>query len=104
MAYPAYVVFKGLNPGVYTSWQATQAQVNGYRGAVFKKFESIELAQQAYSEYTREDVTASIPSTVDIPRLHEAYPPRGDPWSRFRMICYMFMTFHVIEVLCRYFF
>ena len=44
MAYPTYVVFKGLNPDVYTSWQETQAQVNGYRGAIFKKFESIELA------------------------------------------------------------
>lgn len=35
MAYLAYIVFKGLRPGVYTSWHETHAQVSGYQGVVY---------------------------------------------------------------------
>ena len=45
MAYLAYVLFKGLRPGVYTSWHEAYAQVSGYRGAVYRDFHSFELAQ-----------------------------------------------------------
>ena len=35
-----YVVRVGRNPGIYPNWDACKEQVNGYPGAVFKKFDS----------------------------------------------------------------
>jgi viroplasmin and RNaseH domain-containing protein len=33
-----YVVIKGKMPGIYDSWSECKRQVDGYRGAIFKKF------------------------------------------------------------------
>ncbi|MFK7050812.1 Ribonuclease H [Flavobacterium columnare] len=43
-----YVVWKGIETGVFTSWEDCKAQTNGFDGAVFKSFESKELAEEAY--------------------------------------------------------
>lgn len=48
-----YVVWKGRQTGVFTSWEECSAQVNGFQDAQFKSFESKELAEQAFQgEYT----------------------------------------------------
>ena len=44
-----YVVWKGVNPGIYTSWTDCQLQIKGYKGAVYKSFESKEEAESAFS-------------------------------------------------------
>ena len=36
-----YAVSKGLEPGIYGNWKECQKQIKGYKGAKFKKFESI---------------------------------------------------------------
>ena len=36
-----YVVWKGVNPGVYDNWEDCKAQVHGFEGAKFKSFESL---------------------------------------------------------------
>ena len=36
----AYVVFEGFEPGVYSTWQETEAQVRGYRNNKYKGFPS----------------------------------------------------------------
>ena len=41
-----YVVIKGRTPGIYTNWEDCKAQVNGYKGAKYKGFKSIQEAQQ----------------------------------------------------------
>mmetsp|Transcript_775 Transcript_775/g.871 ORF Transcript_775/g.871 Transcript_775/m.871 type:complete len:309 (-) Transcript_775:3-929(-) len=43
---PYYAVAKGIKPGIYTSWSLCKQNVNGYKGAVFKKFVSVKQAQQ----------------------------------------------------------
>ena len=43
-----YVVWKGRQTGVYTTWAECQAQTNGYPQAVFKSFETRELAEKAF--------------------------------------------------------
>jgi len=43
-----YVVWKGRETGVFSSWDDCKAQTNGFDGAVFKSFESKELAEEAY--------------------------------------------------------
>lgn len=44
-----YVVWDGVTPGIYTSWNDCQLQIKGYEGAKYKSFESKEEAEQAYS-------------------------------------------------------
>ena len=45
-----YVVWKGVNPGIYSSWTDCLLQVKGYEGALYKSFESGNEATTAFSE------------------------------------------------------
>lgn len=40
-----YAVKKGLTPGIYTNWPDCQAQINGYSGAVYKGFATLDEAK-----------------------------------------------------------
>ena len=42
-----YVVWKGVSPGIYTSWTDCQLQIKGYEGAQYKSFDTLEEAEQA---------------------------------------------------------
>lgn len=42
-----YAVWKGVNPGVYTSWTDCQLQIKNYKGALFKSFDTREEAERA---------------------------------------------------------
>ena len=42
-----YVVWIGLNPGVYDSWEACKQQVEGWKGAVYKGFATRDEAEEA---------------------------------------------------------
>jgi ribonuclease HI len=50
-----YVVWKGRKTGIFTSWEACLAQVNGFPDAEYRAFENEDAAIQAfqrkYSEY-----------------------------------------------------
>lgn len=39
-----YAVRKGLNPGIYYTWEDCQSQINGFSGAEFKKFKTEQEA------------------------------------------------------------
>jgi len=43
-----YVVWKGIEPGVYDSWDACKCQVENFDGALYKSFPTKELAEKAY--------------------------------------------------------
>ena len=43
-----YVVWKGVNPGVYDSWDECKRQVDNFEGALYKSFSTKELAEKAY--------------------------------------------------------
>lgn len=45
-----YVVWKGRQSGIFKTWEECKAQVEGYPGAEYKSFESLQQAQQAYQE------------------------------------------------------
>lgn len=53
-----YVVWSGVNPGIYTSWTDCQLQTKGYEGAKYKSFETREEAEKAFAsspyEYTND--------------------------------------------------
>ena len=42
-----YVVWKGVEPGVYDSWTDCQLQIKGYKGALYKSFDTREEAEKA---------------------------------------------------------
>lgn len=45
-----YVVWAGHNPGIYESWNECQNLINGYPNPVYKSFDSLEEANQAYRD------------------------------------------------------
>lgn len=44
-----YVVWDGVTPGIYTSWNDCQLQIKGYEGAKYKSFDTKEEAERAYA-------------------------------------------------------
>jgi len=42
-----YVVWKGRRPGIYDTWDACKAQVDGFPGARFKAFPTLNMARRA---------------------------------------------------------
>lgn len=45
-----YVVWKGLNPGIYENWKDCKEQVDGQADAKYKSFETRELAVEAFGK------------------------------------------------------
>lgn len=45
-----YVVWKGVTPGVYDSWDKCKGLVQGFDGAIYKSFSNENEAQQAYND------------------------------------------------------
>jgi len=45
-----YVVWRGIKPGIYTSWEECKKQTIGFEGAQYKSFTTLEDAKQAYSK------------------------------------------------------
>ncbi|GHS93935.1 ribonuclease H [Bacteroidia bacterium] len=43
-----YVVWKGLNPGVYDTWDESKKQIDGFEGALYKSFTTEEEAVEAF--------------------------------------------------------
>ena len=44
-----YVVWKGVDPGVYDSWTDCQLQIKGVQGALYKSFDTREQAEEAFA-------------------------------------------------------
>ncbi|MDH6356699.1 viroplasmin family protein [Parabacteroides sp. PF5-9] len=45
-----YVVWKGLQPGIYENWEDAKTQVEGEEGAKYKSFETKEEATEAFEK------------------------------------------------------
>lgn len=57
-----YVVWQGVNPGVYDSWPKAQAQIKGYPAAKYKSFNSKEEAEEAYDGNYAQHIQFKSPS------------------------------------------
>ncbi|MBW5447541.1 ribonuclease H [Cohnella sp. CFH 77786] len=53
-----YVVWVGNAPGIYDSWAACKAQVDGFTGAKYKSFDSRAEAERAYKDGWKRALTA----------------------------------------------
>ena len=54
-----YVVWSGIQPGIYTSWEECQAQISGVKQALYKAIDNLEEAQRAYASPPREYIGAA---------------------------------------------
>jgi ribonuclease HI len=45
-----YVVWRGVDPGIYEDWAECQLRIKGYEGALYKSFDSKEEAEEAFSD------------------------------------------------------
>lgn len=68
---PHYAVRKGHNIGVYNSWDECNQQTCGYKGAIFKKFNTFEEAQQfingeQINQYHLQQNIANIESIIYV--------------------------------------
>lgn len=74
-----YVVWVGLTPGIYDSWQECAAQVKGYAGARYKAFDTREAAADAlekgYAHYLKK---ASSPIAVGKMLREPSSRPTGE--------------------------
>ncbi|RYE44960.1 MAG: ribonuclease H [Sphingobacteriales bacterium] len=50
MSKKVYVVWHGKEPGVFTEWLKCRDYINGYKGAKYKAFKSIEAANMAFKD------------------------------------------------------
>lgn len=72
-----YVVWKGRQPGIYSSWDACKAQVEGYTGAVYKSFPTRAEAETAYRKPPAEFIgqtVARILTPADFRSLGITHP------------------------------
>ncbi len=67
-----YVVWSGVNPGIYTSWTDCQLQTKGYKGAQYKSFSTRKEAEEAF---------ASSPSEYMERRKHASHTYMKKPQS-----------------------
>lgn len=45
-----YVVWKGVKPGIYDSWNECKAQVSGFEDALYKSFPTMDEARNAFKK------------------------------------------------------
>ena len=55
------MVWDGVQPGVYDSWTDCSLQINGYKGAQYKAFDTLEEANEAYNSHPSLYITKSEP-------------------------------------------
>lgn len=67
-----YVVWVGVNPGIYDSWAECKAQILNYPGAKYKSFDDIHEATEAY----RGD------PVEQLGLLRSIVEAAGDDWTR----------------------
>lgn len=60
-----YVVWNGLNPGIYDSWEECQAQIKGVKQALYKSFATLPEAERAYSSQPQLYIGANAPKNTD---------------------------------------
>lgn len=75
-----YVVWQGVNPGIYHDWDTCEEQVKGYAGAKYKAFETRAEAEEAYEKgYEAYRAANHSNRTVFERMMHAETPAIGKP-------------------------
>lgn len=75
MAQKFYVVWIGLNPGVYDSWEACRQQVEGWKGAVYKAFDTRAEAEEAINLPPENFIEKKTPEHTGRKKKEKQLPP-----------------------------
>jgi ribonuclease HI len=59
-----YTVWVGKRPGVYSGWDACKKEVEGFNGARYKGFPTLELAESAF----RDDPSKYMSKELNVPK------------------------------------
>jgi ribonuclease HI len=62
-----YVVWQGVKPGIYTSWEECKKQVSGFENAQYKSFPAWEDAEKAFRENPWKHLKAKTGKSVAPP-------------------------------------
>lgn len=65
-----YVVWQGVRPGVYDSWEACKAEVTGYDHALYKSFPSRAEAEQAFNDNPWKHLAAKKEGPREVSTSH----------------------------------
>lgn len=63
MAKKVYAIKAGRKPGIYNTWDEAKAQVDGFKGAIYKGFTSVEEAK-AFMEGATTSAAGAVKSTA----------------------------------------
>jgi ribonuclease HI len=75
-----YVVWKGLKPGIYSSWTECEKQIKGFKDAQYKKFDSLVDANNAYSgAKTIKSNILSVNNSIDYNSISVDAACSGNP-------------------------
>ncbi|MBR2300669.1 MAG: ribonuclease H family protein [Bacteroidaceae bacterium] len=68
-----YVVWNGVEPGIYHTWEECQAQIKGVKQALYKSFDTLADAERAYNSHPSIYIGATAKSagsvTPDAPEI-----------------------------------
>lgn len=70
-----YVVWAGVNPGIYRSWTDCQLQVKGYAGAKYKSFDTLAEAEEALAAPPAHYLSPAASSRTPRPSSPPTLPP-----------------------------
>ena len=62
-----YVVWNGVHPGIYDNWEDCKLQVTGYENAIYKSFESLGAAREAYEKGIEAYRQSVVHKPIDFP-------------------------------------
>ena len=68
-----YVVWKGVQPGIYETWIDCKLQVQGYEGAIYKSFDTRQEAEQAVNASPSEHIDSDVKKNKTL-RKNEKKP------------------------------
>ncbi|MDO5665033.1 MAG: ribonuclease H family protein [Bacteroidia bacterium] len=68
-----YVVWQGVEPGVYSSWDECKAQVSGFENARYKSFDTQEEADAAFNDNPWQHIGKTNKKTIRITSSKEKF-------------------------------
>lgn len=67
-----YAIKKGLNPGIYTTWNEAQTQVSGFKGAEYKSFKT-ESEALTYLSDSKTKLSETEPTNIQSETSSEVF-------------------------------
>lgn len=74
-----YVIWLGHKTGIVDNWEECKKRINGYKGAKYKSFKTLEEAQKAYESPWTENISSNKKTTS--PKNRKKFSDDGPVWE-----------------------